>query len=288
MAPPGHASDALEEDWLGLCRGASDAVARALERYPTTAERSQTTGRGEGGDLTLVVDRAAEDAIFGELEALGAPVTAVSEERGHVAIAGGGPVHVVIDPIDGSLNAKRGFPSYSVSIAVARGATMADVEIGYVRDLACGDEWWARRGEGAFLGGERLGPLDASATLEVLGIESAMPEVVEAAAARLAMTGARRLRALGSIALTLCQVAAGRLDGMVSLAACRSVDAAAGQLIVTEAGGAAAFPDTADGLLGASLALDMRSRVVAAAGPEPLGRLLRDVCSVAAPDGMRG
>ncbi len=43
----------------------------ALARYTTTAERAVETGRGEGGDMTLAIDRAAEDAIFAELEALG-------------------------------------------------------------------------------------------------------------------------------------------------------------------------------------------------------------------------
>ena len=49
------------------------------------------TGRGEGGDTTLAVDQAAEDAVFAELEAFGVPLTAVSEERGELALGGGGP-----------------------------------------------------------------------------------------------------------------------------------------------------------------------------------------------------
>src|SRR5918997_4950844 len=91
-------------DWLAFCRRAGVAVRQTLERYPRTVDRAPTTGRGEGGDLALVIDRAAEDAVFDEVERLGVPVTAVSEERGHVAVAGGGPVHLVVDPIDGSLN----------------------------------------------------------------------------------------------------------------------------------------------------------------------------------------
>ena len=60
---------------------------------------------------------------------------------------------------------------------------------------------------------------------------------------------------------------------MASLRSCRAVDAAAGQLIVREAGGEALFPDAADGRLGASLMLDMRSRVVAASSRAVLDRL---------------
>ena len=262
---------ALAADWLSLCRRASKGVRVTLEDYPRPADRARTTGRGEGGDLALAMDRAAEDAIFAELEALGAPLTAVSEERGQVPIAGGGPAHVVIDPIDGSLNAKRRIPSHCLSIAVAAGATMEDVEFGYIADLgsgvAAGAEWWAERGAGARLDGGRIAVSerpDDSTGLEVLAIESTHPRIVAATAESLAATGAHRLRALGAIALSLCLGAGGRADAMASLAPCRSVDAAAGQLIVREAGGVVAFPDARDADGRTPLDLSMRSRVMAA------------------------
>jgi myo-inositol-1(or 4)-monophosphatase len=272
----GEAGDrALETDWLALCRRATSGALAALRDYPTPHDRARTTGRGEGGDLALAIDRVAENAVFAELEALGAPLTVVSEERGHVPIEGGGRVHVVVDPIDGSLNAKRRMPFYCLSIAIASGPTMEDVEFGYVAELAggagastdpCGGEWWAERGGGAYADGERIAVSDRPETspgIEVLAIESAAPHIVAAAAEQLASTGAHRLRALGAIALALCLVAGGRADAMASLAPCRSVDAAAGQLLVREAGGTVLFPDHgADGA--APLDLSMRSRVLAA------------------------
>jgi myo-inositol-1(or 4)-monophosphatase len=74
---------ALEADWLDICRRAEAAARRALQSYPISA-RSRPTGRGEGGDISLVIDRAAEDAILAELELTGLPLTVVSEERGRV------------------------------------------------------------------------------------------------------------------------------------------------------------------------------------------------------------
>jgi myo-inositol-1(or 4)-monophosphatase len=277
MAPSREVDAVLGEDWAGLCGRAGRAVEEELRGYPTTTERARETGRGVGGDQSLVIDGAAEDAVFRELEALGAPVTAVSEERGPVQVAGGGPVHVVIDPIDGSLNAKRALPMYGLSIAVSSGAAMKDVEVAYVLNLADGEEWVARRGEGATLNGKPLDPLPVDGELELLGLDSATPFLVARAAAGLEATGAHRLRALGSIALHLCHVATGRLDGMLSLAPCRSVDAAAGQLVVREAGGWVSFPDASEDRLGAGLDLDMRSRVFAARGEAMLDELVRAV-----------
>jgi myo-inositol-1(or 4)-monophosphatase len=245
MSSPGPLSEA---DWLAFCRRAADAARSALDRYGTVAERSVETGRGEGGDMALVIDRAAEDAIFAELEALGAPLTAISEERGQVELAGGGPTRVVIDPVDGSLNAKRGLPFAAVSIAVADGPRMGDVRVGYVAELDPARDWWAVRGGGAFREGRRLPRLEPG-ELAVLGLETARPALV-------------------AQAVSLCLVAAGQLDAMVSLRDVRSVDAAAAQLLVLEAGGAVSFP-TAD-----ALDIEMRSRVLAARDPALLARLL--------------
>ncbi len=267
MLPP---ADALTADWLGLCRRASAALREVLRDAPTTLERAVETGeRGEGGDRTLVIDRQAEDAVFSlldELHASGYRFHAISEERGEVDYGDPG-VRVVVDPIDGSLNAKRGLPHHSISIAVADGPTMGDVAFAYVYDFGPGEEWTARRGEGATLDGVALDPQAGerrtrAGKLEVLGLESADPRWV-AEVADLLPEHAARVRALGSIAITLCQVAAARLDGMLTIKRTRSVDAAAGQLIVREAGGHVAFT-AYDDPLGAPLDLEPRSPVVAA------------------------
>jgi myo-inositol-1(or 4)-monophosphatase len=268
---------AQSEEWLALCQRAAAAAQAAIDRYPRLEDREVKTGRGEGGDMSLIIDRAAEDAIFEQLEALGEPLTAVSEERGRVSINGGGPVHVVIDPIDGSLNAKRGMPLYCMSIAVADGLTMGDVNYAYVHDFGTGEQWWAAHGEGAYLNGVRVPALRTGTRVEVLAIESGDPRRIARAAPALAATTAHRLRLIGSIALALCWVAGGRFDALLSLRSVRSVDAAAGQLLVREAGGAVLFPDIEDGDLTAPLDLDMRSTVVAAGTHTLASELARGV-----------
>src|ERR687895_2593186 len=196
------APEALPEaDWLGFCRRAAEAARQALREFPTVAERGVETTRGEGGDMTLVIDRAAEDAVLAELEALGLPLTAISEERGEVELNGGGAVRVVIDPVDGSLNAKRRLPFAAVSIAVASGPRMGDVQVGYVAELESARDWWAVRGGGAFRQGERLPRLEPG-PLELLGLEVSRPPAVAEAAAGLPPRGAGGIRALGSLAPT--------------------------------------------------------------------------------------
>jgi myo-inositol-1(or 4)-monophosphatase len=247
-----------------------------LAGRPTIAERVRETGtRGEGGDRTLLIDEAAEDVVFAELDALyaaGARFTAISEERGEVDF-GSRDVLVVIDPIDGSTNAKRGLPHFALSIAIAEGPTMADVVFGFVQDFGPEEEWVAWRGGGAQLDGLPLDPSlgerrTRDGKLEVLGVESADPRWVVQSADALAET-AHRLRAIGAIAVSLCQVAAARFDAMASLKRCRAVDAAAAQLIVREAGGLVAFI-AYDDPLAAPLDLEPRSPVIAARTPEGL------------------
>jgi myo-inositol-1(or 4)-monophosphatase len=274
-------TSALDADWLGACRRAARGLERLLSESPSIEDRAQETGtRGSGGDRTLVIDRSAESLVLAELDALrsqGYRFRALSEERGEIDY-GDGAVRVIIDPIDGSLNAKRGLPHHALSIAVAAGATMAEVEFAFVHDFGPREEWWARRGEGAQLNGEPLDPdLDErrgrDGRLEVLGIEAADPRWVAASIDGLCES-AYRLRALGTIASSLCQVAAARMDGMLSLRNARGVDSAAGQLIVREAGGVVSFPNY-DEPLGAPLDAAPVSPVVAARTQDTLKQLER-------------
>ncbi|MDQ6605419.1 MAG: hypothetical protein M3Z06_02595 [Actinomycetota bacterium] len=270
---------ALNADWLALCRRAVTGLEGVLAGATGIEQRSLETGnRGSGGDRTLVIDESAESVVLVELDVLreqGHRFVALSEERGDIDY-GDPSVRVIIDPIDGSLNAKRGLPHHALSIAVADGETMADVAFAFVYDFGPSEEWWAQRGEGAWLNGARLDPSigerrGRDGRLEVLGIESADPRWVAASIDSL-VDVAYRLRALGTIASSLCQVAAARFDGMVSLRNGRGVDSAAGQLIVREAGGFVSFPRFQDPL-GAPLDANPTSPVIAARSEQTLHEL---------------
>lgn len=241
---------ALEVDWTAGCRKMVETIKREFERFPTFAERSVGVGHGAGGDYTLVIDEVAEDAVFAELAEIaggGLSFTAVSEERGTVVFGDSeSPLMVVVDPIDGSLNAKRVAQSWSLSVAVADGPKMSDVFYGYVYDFGTGEEWVAVRGEGALVDGRVLDPSEAGNGLEVVGLESTKPAFITPELLEAFDGEVSRIRSIGSIALTLCQVAAARYDGMLSLRPCRSVDAAAAQLIAREAGATVVYAGDAE------------------------------------------
>ena len=262
--------------WLELCRAAAGDIRGVLAELPTRVEREPVAKMGEGGDETTAIDAAAELAVVRRLEKLNESFTVVSEELGERVFNGGGPTRVVVDPIDGSLNAKRDIPFFSLSVAVAEGETMGDVAWGYVYDFGSGEEWTATRGGGAQLDGQPLGAVRPKDEIEILSFEATTTaEVADKAAA---MTGtAKRLRIMGSLALSLCHLAAGRVDAVCSLKPARSVDIAAGQLLVRELGLAIELFEERP-FEAAPLDLIGRSRVVAAGTPE-LCRLLAQALS---------
>jgi myo-inositol-1(or 4)-monophosphatase len=143
---------------------------------------------------------------------------------------------------------------------------MEDVELGFVHDYGSGEEWVARRGEGAYLDGRPLDGPGPKEDIEILSFEATRTDLVAERVA--AMVGlAYRTRIMGSLALSLCHLAAGRMDAVVSLKPARSVDIAAAQLLVRERGLAIDLPEDPP-FARAPLDLAARSRVVAAGTPE--------------------
>jgi myo-inositol-1(or 4)-monophosphatase len=260
--------------WLELARAVAADIRAELERLPGRREREPVVAAGVGGDETTAVDAAAEAAAVRRLEALhetGVDFILVSEELGE-RVFGGGPTRVVLDPIDGSLNAKRGVPFFSISLAVAEGPAMADVVFAYVYDFGSGEEWTAVRGEGARLNGVLLDGPGPDEEIEILSCEATRTTLVAEVAAELGGV-ARRLRIMGSLALSLCHLAAGRVDAVCSLKPARAVDIAAAQLLVRERRLSIELFE-AGPFDAAPLDVAGRSRVVAAASPTACARVI--------------
>jgi len=191
-------------------------------------------GTGVGGDQTLTVDRLAEETILKSLSGEFDGYAVVSEEAGNVR--GGSPI-LVIDPVDGSLNASRNIPFYAVSIALAERPSLDGVVLGVVHAPALNLTFTAVRGEGAFMNGRRITP-SGHKFGRVIGLASpaAFHLEVGSTISRLLAKG-YRVRVLGSASLGVCLAAAGSLDAYADpWGSLRPFDVAAAQLVAKEAG----------------------------------------------------
>ena len=240
-----------------------------LERLAIAAQQAvvglqgdpgEILGRGADGAPSARIDRAAEAAVLKALDASGERLNVLSEEAGF--LDRGGDSTLVLDPVDGTHNALRGVPAYSVSIALGHGH-LADVEEGIVRDMVTGQTYHAAKGRGATLDGKPIhartyNPKDVLFSV-YLGTNA------HADGARVAAK-ARRVRNLGAASLDLCLVARGAADAYFMHSSTvnsklRAVDIAAGTLIVREAGGLVLDLEGRD--LDIPLASDARTDLVA-------------------------
>jgi myo-inositol-1(or 4)-monophosphatase len=151
---------------------------------------------------------------------------------------------------------------------------MDDVVFGFVHDFGSGEQWTARRGEGAWLGAEALGALLPKDEIEILSFEATRTSLVARDAPKVAEL-AHRLRIMGSLALSLCHLAAGRVDAVCSLKPARSVDIAAAQLLCREVGLAIDLFDVEEPFGAAPLDLEQRSRVAASGTTDLCTRIAR-------------
>jgi len=90
------------------------------------------------GDVTYDIDLESEQIIFEEFEKTGEGFTVISEESGVKEINGGGTI-VIVDPLDGSNNAVKGIPFYSISIAVSKGDRISDILASGIINVSNGD-----------------------------------------------------------------------------------------------------------------------------------------------------
>ncbi|HOV52668.1 MAG TPA: bifunctional fructose-bisphosphatase/inositol-phosphate phosphatase [Methanothrix sp.] len=221
------------KDLKELCDTIAQAVTTAIGGMVGTAESGQMVKMGADGTPTKSIDRIAENAVLGELRSSGLGFRVLSEEIGEVLIGEQPDYFLHLDPLDGTFNAIKGIPFYSVSIYLSRD----DCHLGYVCDLARGTKYFAQSGRGAW--SEPGGRLCVSRN-EDLENFSISAYTMRPHTARIVGLGdrVRRIRSLGSTSLEMAMVASGKLDAFVDLRGMmRVVDVAAGKLILEEAGG---------------------------------------------------
>ena len=235
-------------------------VGPAVREYAGTDLGGTEVKTGADGTPTSFIDQVAEEKIITILKNAKVYSYLVSEEIGELKLGKGTKRSInltqelrrtdlsddetpkfifLIDPVDGTSNAIKEIPAYAISIAIAdvnqgHVATINDVELGFLYNLANGNFFEAEKGKGCKLNNESVKPSDVIRVNEMtLG---GFTKTGTSEASKL-VDSARRMRVLGSVVLELSYVASGKYDAFLDLRGSRIIDIAAGKLILEEAGG---------------------------------------------------
>jgi myo-inositol-1(or 4)-monophosphatase len=229
-------------DWLPVFRAIATQIRAVVPPLAGTTRGRQVIGLGAGGDQTIYLDQLAEQIVVEHLERAyrsGFRFQLISEELGERDF--GGETLILVDPLDGSFNAKMGLPYYAVVLAATQGDRFQDVGLGYVQNLVTGDEFHAVAGAGAFRNELPLRP-DPPAfdgrTIPLVQVDAPSGIDPREGAAPI-VARAEKIRQLGSAALNLCHTAAGGIALQATPAPVRAFDLAGPLLILREAGGVA-------------------------------------------------
>jgi fructose-1,6-bisphosphatase/inositol monophosphatase family enzyme len=225
-----------------------------------------TVGLGADGTITKYIDKIAEDAAINYLKKSKTRINILSEEIGF--IDNKGKFTFVLDPIDGTRNAYRGIPFYSVSLAIGK-SKLSDVEYGIVKNIPTGDIFTAEKDHGAYLNGIKIATpeIPDNEPLSSLALGKNYDKVT------ISLAKKDKVRSLGSASLEMCMVAIGALDYyVIGKEYLRIIDIASSTLILREAGG---FVKNIYGEeLDMAFNLHERSSVVAACSEDAIKRII--------------
>lgn len=259
------------ECYQSVCEQASRAAGAILQQW-----RGRFAIREKGPrDLVTEADLAAQEAIRLAIQAAYPSHGFLGEEGPSQAPAACQGFCWIVDPLDGTTNFIHGVPQYCVSIALAHDG---QVLVGCVYDPTSDECFTAMRGRGAFLNGA---PVYTSRTTQLSQalVSTSFAANVERNSDEISrfvevLVSCRATRRMGSSALNLCYVAAGRFDAYWATST-KVWDIAAGILLVQEAGG------IITGLDGGSINLD-DPRFIAAATAPLHAELRRTIQSISA------
>ncbi len=222
---------------LDLAIRAARAAAAVIRRAAASPDALDVRAK-RPNDFVTQVDLASERIIVDTLLAACPQHAVRSEESGEPHGAPGADHEWIVDPIDGTNNFIHGYPNYAVSIALA---VRGRVEVGVVMDVTRDELFSAERGQGAWLGAQRLA-VSRRATLaeamvaNTVPVRPGLPFERHMAMIATVIGQVSALRRSGSAAIDLAWVAAGRCDAMFDRGL-NAWDVAAGALLIQEAGG---------------------------------------------------
>ncbi len=182
-----------------------------------------------------LLDEQAQNAIISVLIEEETDVTLISEEGNKVL--GDGCLIMTSDPVDGTTNLARGLSPAVSSISLSNIKQQHSVFAGMVSNFFTGETFYAEKGKGATLDGKKIRvSQDIQYQHGLIGMDISKKPL--RGRVRRLMDTSRHIRQQGCCAMSLCNVASGRLDAHIDLRGMiRATDISAGLLIIREAGG---------------------------------------------------
>jgi myo-inositol-1(or 4)-monophosphatase len=262
-------------EFLSVCEQAARAGGRVLLDWQ---HRFSSREKGRR-DLVTEADVASQQAIrdillsrYPEHDFLGEEDASFPETA---RTSGKSEYRWIVDPLDGTANYVHHMPAFAVTIALQRAG---ETVLGIVFDPIANEFYHAIRGEGSFLNGKPVRTSGCTLPEQAMVAVSFAPNVprgsMEIARFIEALHSCQSVRRLGSAALNLAYLAAGRLDAYWATSV-KIWDVAAGLLLVEEAGGAVVRIDGGQ--------LDLEHPEFLACASQPLqGEMLRILAQAAA------
>ncbi|MEM2422776.1 MAG: inositol monophosphatase family protein, partial [Candidatus Bathyarchaeia archaeon] len=143
-------------DWLKILKEAAKNVKENIGPILRSKEASEKVGWGAGGDTTRKIDYIAEKTIIETLTKFNVSCILISEEIGIKKLREDAEEFIILDPIDGTINALRGVNFYCCSLAVSKNLFLNGVYTGLVMNLVNGDIYYAEKGKGAYLNNNKI------------------------------------------------------------------------------------------------------------------------------------
>ena len=209
-----------------------------------TAEGNKKFGRGAGGDISRKIDLDAEKAVIDTIQRHHFKPTIIGEECGRIP---GNDGFLIMDAIDGTMNASRGIPFFCCSLAYSIDYRLSSVVDAAVIDLSTGDIYHASKEKGAYWNKDRIyarGSRSINGSKQDYQQDMLIGMNISGVSAdtfnRLSrlISKAIHIRHFGANALELCYFARGLMDAYIDFRGkIRPTDMAAAYLIVNEAGG---------------------------------------------------
>ncbi len=259
----------MDQEFKDVANKIADKIYRKVRRSVSGDfyRFGKNMGLGADGTVTKFIDKIAEDTAVKYLKKSKVDINLLSEEVG--IIDNDAEYTIVLDPVDGTRNAYRGIPFYSVSVAVGKNS-LSDVEYGIVKNIPNGNIFSAEKNIGAFLNNKKLVVPDVpdKQILSSLSLGKNYSNLAVDLAKK------EKVRSLGSASLEMCMVATGALDYyLVGNEYIRVFDIAASTLILREAGG---FVKSVKGKeLDMHFSLEDRSSVVAACSMDLINKIIK-------------